>query len=634
MTTRLLGRWARLLATRCPIGASSAAAHLSPRLAPEESARVQSLGLQLHSQWRAMCEGHSLIKEDDKDLSVKQTELEQLVGKAGSPEDVLQLWADRGGGANQAAIGIIRLTKLSVEKGGLDCKDLLHDHRLLDMLSKVSSEVATVWNGNLVSLLRSLSQLGVAPGAVVMHTLQTEALWRVRRFTYRQLAFLADWASSRPGSQEQELQNNVLKQLELRWTELADARTASVLMARAGHLSPSLMDKLEDKALELAEKFNAEDIRRVALSLASQGRRSVPLLRALSYHLQQKPSTELNTPLLLDVAFACGKLNFKQTQVFQRIAAELLPRKAELSSSDVMRCAKSFAYLKWLHLPLFECFTEHYLENSQKYSTMQVCSLLLSLARLNFQPSKAEEFYGKVHEALEGTVKDLEPYLQTDLVWSLCILQQAKPQYLQSVLDPIFHRKLTGGNPSRTENYRLKLLHIAATAQLENLCPSEASAVLSQPVSALTQESRSTPLQTSLKEALQSLTESSGGTCRAGVNTIYGWTLDGELVVDSDNKPMDLLAIEAPHLCVGGGGSPMPQGARRVAFLAGEFPNYNSRSKDLLGRFAMQRRHLQLAGFLTVEVPYFEWQELKSDWQRVAYLKDKLGKAVAEEMAK
>lgn len=88
-----------------------------------------------------MCKGLSLIKEEDSRQILKQTEFIQFVEKTGSPEDVLQLWEQEGGDANQAAVSIARLTKLLLEKGGSDCKQYLQDPRLLDMLSKVSSQV-------------------------------------------------------------------------------------------------------------------------------------------------------------------------------------------------------------------------------------------------------------------------------------------------------------------------------------------------------------------------------------------------------------------------------------------------------------------------------------------------------------
>lgn len=67
-----------------------------------------------------------------------------------------------------------------------------------------------------------------------------------------------------------------------------------------------LLPNVSWQALELAEQFEPEDIRKVMLALAYQKRRCVPLLRALSYHLTQKHS-ELGLSILLDLIFAYGK---------------------------------------------------------------------------------------------------------------------------------------------------------------------------------------------------------------------------------------------------------------------------------------------------------------------------------------
>ncbi|KAL8164679.1 UNVERIFIED_CONTAM: hypothetical protein K2H54_001913, partial [Gekko kuhli] len=566
------------------------------------------------------------VQEQEYRTPHNREEMEGLIGSAATTEDLLHLRELQPVNANQAALIITRLSRMVAEQK-LEPGSVLEDTRFHQLLQLVHTEISQVWNAALVNLLKSLSLLGLERKRLCF--VEQEVRWRLKRLPFKQLASLAEHlAHGARRGEPGDLLDDLLKQLELRWTEMDDTRTVVLLITKVGALSPALMDRLEEKALELAEQFSPEDTRRIATALAFQNRRSVPLLRALSYHLVQKHFT-LSTNVLLDVAFAFGKLSFHQTQVFQKIASDLHPRVAEMAHWDVVRCLKSFAFLKWLNLPLFEAFAQYTVDNGNKFNPVSLSNVVLAFARLNFQPSCAEAFFGTIHERLEEHLDSLDPYLLVDLVWSLCVLQQAKALYLQKVLAPEFRTRFLGsigdvaikrsdqyreklwmsilcyateGDRSpKGHNYRLKLIHINTTARLESagydgpFLPREALGLRE-----LQGERKATPLQSSLKEALKGIAGDEEK-ARFEVDTVFGWQLDGEMVLNADSQALPIADFDAPHLLQSRGSKPLPSGTRRLAFLRWEFPNFSNRSKDLLGRFAMARRHLQLAGFLLVD---------------------------------
>ncbi|PNI43846.1 TBRG4 isoform 9, partial [Pan troglodytes] len=233
-----------------------------------------------------------------------EKQVDHLIKKATRPEELLELL---GGShdldSNQAAMVLIRLSHLLSEKPedkGLLIQDA-HFHQLLCLLN---SQIASVWHGTLSKLLGSLYALGIPKASKELQSVEQEVRWRMRKLKYKHLAFLAESCATLSQEQHsQELLAELLMHLERRWTEIEDSHTLVTVMMKVGHLSEPLMNRLEDKCLELVEHFGPNELRKVLVMLAAQSRRSVPLLRAISYHLVQKPFS-LTKDVLLDVAYA------------------------------------------------------------------------------------------------------------------------------------------------------------------------------------------------------------------------------------------------------------------------------------------------------------------------------------------
>lgn len=337
-----------------------------------------------------------LVEKEQAFTPYIENQVDRLIKKASRPEELLELL----GGShhldnNHAALVLIRLSHLLSEKPE-DKALLIQDARFQQLLCLLNSQITSVWHGTLSRLLRSLYALGIPRTSKELQSVEQEVRWRMRKLKYKHLAFLADSCATLSQEQHsQELLTELLMHLERRWTEIEDGRTLVTIMMKVGHLSEPLMNRLEDKCLELVEQFGPDELRKVLVTLAAQSRRSVPLLRAISYHLVQKPFS-LTKSVLLDLAYAYGKLGFHQTQVSQRLAADLLSLMPSLTSGEVARCAKSFALLKWLNLPLYEAFAQHVLNRAQDITVPHLCSILLAFARLNFHPDQEDQFFSLV----------------------------------------------------------------------------------------------------------------------------------------------------------------------------------------------------------------------------------------------
>ncbi|NXN22764.1 FAKD4 protein, partial [Nycticryphes semicollaris] len=468
------------------------------------------------SSW---ADGFSIKEQVEDSGNPEHKVMGGLIETATSPQELFQFCELHDLNSNQASLIITQLSRLAAERK-LETESILQDERFQQLISITDSQISQVWNNALVNLLKSLYSLGMESSKREMQSVEQEVLWRLRRLTFRQLASLAEFLAIKQGK-ENKLLSEVIKKLELRWTELEGTRTVVTLMGKVGPISPTLMDRLEDKALELAEQFNPDDIRKIMLALAYQNRRCIPLLRALSYHLIQK-HPELSLNILMDLIFAYGKLNFHQPQVFQKIATDLHPHVATMTPIELTRCIRSFALLKWLSLPLFEAIAQYAVDNSEQLSVTHLCSIILSFARLNFQPSGSEDFFNMFHEEFQGQLDNLEPHVLIDLVWSLCVLQQAKAPYLQRVLAPNFYARIQEDQSLKAQHLQLKLLHINATARLESpgykgpFLPTEMLSSL-EPTG-----DKVTLLQSSLQEALAGLLGSQDNG-RFNIRTIYGW---------------------------------------------------------------------------------------------------------------
>lgn len=623
MAARLIQRASRLLAV--PVS-------FQPTFVPSECVRSAQLAPSLPCQAAALhisplCRLAESLPEvspapptqDDDNAFFSM--LQDLPGV----EELLDVACKKKLNGNRLVMVLQQITRRASEKK----QTVLDNPRLQDLLKDINSQIEYVWNVRLIRLLKCLYALGLSRDDFTLQSAEIEVRWRLRRLSIGTLSFLSSFIAQEPRDQKS-LFNELVKEVELRWTEIKDVRSLVTITSRLGGVSESLMEKLEDKILEFAQNFTPEESRRVIALLASRRRRTLSVLQALSFHLLRH-KLELSQSVVVDLAVAYGKLNFCHPQVLQKMATDIIPKLPDAKPLEMALMIRAYSSLKFSSPPLCEAIAQECVKRRESFGS-HLCTILLSFAHLNFQPGSNEEFFSTIYQWLDSDFDSLTWNQQLEAVWSLCVLSRVTPPYLQKVLEPQFYIQILEDSSPKSGSHYLKLMQINATALLESpgyegpLLPSKVLTTMQQKI-----KWKSTKeLQTAATTVLKSIFPAEG-TCNFTVPTIYGVHLDCEVILDPQFTALPIKEVVAPHNPQNGGTQPLPEGSRRIAIITREFSQYLFRRKELLGQFMMNQRHLQAVGFLVVEVPYYEWQEIKSDWQKQYFLKEQIKKVVATE---
>nr|CAD7438424.1 unnamed protein product [Timema bartmani] len=271
-----------------------------------------------------------------------------------------------------------------------------------------------------------------------------------RRSALRVVSVLADWTSSgRVKLADFEGDQRFVKMCRLlgKGFTSSSSKTAPD-MGGFGDLAMVLGVTGDDEAAKLVAGISLSQMIRVLSTLANKRRRSTPLLRSLAFNIGRK-TEHLDMKQATDTLYAMAVLNFPDEVLLEKVASDLCECVPNNDRSAVVGSVlTSVGLMRYKHTELLDVLSDWVTVNIDTCRTQDLCSLLQTLAMLNYRPSNESQLFDVLVKHLTVAAVP-NPVAWLDVVWSLVVLDRATAQHVTSVLSPEFLAKLTigrGGN--------------------------------------------------------------------------------------------------------------------------------------------------------------------------------------------
>lgn len=366
-----------------------------------------------------------------------------------------------------------------------------------------------------------------------------------------------------------------------------------------------------DEAAKLIAGLTLPQMIKVMSSLSIKKKRSIPLLRSLSFNIASNPG-HLNLKECGDLLYAMACLNYRDVVLTGRICADLdreLTKNTD-KIAPIVSVLTSLGMLRYRDGTVLDNLCGWIASHHELCKPTQLGSLLLSLATLNYEPISMDTIKAKlIANVSENDFIRSSDWLNT--VWSLTVLNCVNGDQLSSVLNGDFFSKLQEARHGNLQpSMKMKLLNMAAVAKR---VPGAKESLLATHRTELfvpfepSKEKR--VLVTGMLDALKSLIPSES-MVKISQTTTMGFTIDAECVLDKKCLP---LPVDKEH----------EQGTR-IALLVHDYHDMcQGPHVSLNGIQTLNMRLLEQEGYTVLSIPYNEFSTSDKLLKRVEYLQKK-----------
>ncbi|XP_053605981.1 uncharacterized protein LOC128672704 isoform X2 [Plodia interpunctella] len=429
-----------------------------------------------------------------------------------------------------------------------------------------------------------------------------------RRHALKMVSVLSEWSS-----------NNKVKlgdfEKDPRFLKLCRilARTptshAMSSLTMAEDLSTVLGITGDDEAARLIGNLSLSQMIKVMKALQQKGRRSTPLLRALSNNII-KHTEVIDLKKSADLLFSMVSLNFPDPVLLDRICNDIiesLPSNEDRPAA-VNSIVISLGLLKYRHEAALSALCTWIQTHRSICSAQCVAAAVVTLATVDFVPPQTEQLFQAALSINEEEMTRASSWL--DLVFSLLTLNRARQQHLTSTLRPEFIDKLLCAGEIPIPSRR-KLMTI--DAYVGHTVPAHTPRLpedISVGVPLVPTKEKALYVQ-SIMDTFKSLV-SAESFLKKDCNSGMGFLYDAEFAVDAKCHPVPLEKAAND------------KSVFRIAVLGLDYHDMTRRVAVPLGVHQLYSRMLELKGFKVLQIPYSEYNPKDKLVARVQYIEKKL----------